>query len=115
MQHCSTSNNNLSLSTVTSRLASAMIRRGNYQKSAFVHTHFSPAPLPWHSLKRLHNKYVNTHMCPGLPQAPPTTRKPLESVVQNEGRSEACLRQAHAPTCSQTRLRQVRSTHSSYR
>ena len=62
MQHCSTSNNNLSLSTVTSRLASAMIRRGNYQKSAFVHTHFSPAPLPWHSLKRLHNKRQHTHV-----------------------------------------------------
>jgi hypothetical protein len=41
MQHCSTSNNNLSLSTVTSRLASgsAMTKRGNHRKSAFFHTH----------------------------------------------------------------------------
>ena len=39
MQHCSTSNNSLSLSTVTSRLASAMTKRGNHRKSAFFHTH----------------------------------------------------------------------------
>ena len=49
-------------------------------------------------------------MCPGLPQVPPTARKPLEPVEQREGRSEACLRQAHAPTCSQTRLTLLRSS-----
>ena len=39
-------------------------------------------------------------MCPGLPQAPPTARKTLETVERREGRSEVCLRQVHAPACA---------------